>query len=125
MLNRVAEDDSYVAYMIATGSGIMTRCDVMYQCRIILVPHVITRSLGSGWIFRKRSALLSMINVKMPAILEKGIRSRIKWSYSPFGKGSPDQLCEDYDGQPIGINKSFSLFGIMFLGAGLSILLLM
>ena len=125
-MEKLVEDDTYAGYAQVGGSGDLFWCDVYYKCNVVKVPYVISRSLGNGWIFPKRSALLSMFNVYVSAIKERGVSTRIGNSYAyPILPGMPLQLCKEYDGEAIGINKSFSLFGIIFVGAGFSLLILL
>ena len=125
VFNKIAEDDSYAGFFV-TGmpDGIMT-CGALTNCQVVVVPHVIYQLMGAGWIFPKRSALLSMFKVHVSAIKERGVSQRIYTSWATTLKGTPSQICPDFDGQPIGINKAFSLFGLMAIAAGLSILMLL
>ena len=117
--NKIVEDDSFAAYQQVNGKGHMSRCDAYYSCKVVMVPYVITQSLGGGWIFPKRSPLLSFFRLNLNAMRERGIFARIGGSYNDR-KGMPGQICKEYDGEAIGINKCFSLFGIVFAGMGLS-----
>ena len=89
-----------------------------------MVPHVIWESFGGGWIFPKRSPLFPFFNLHINAMKERGIYSRIGGSYNEFER-MPGQICKEYDGEAIGINKTFSLFGIIFTGIGLSVIIFM
>ena len=124
MLDKVVEDNSYAAYQQVNGKGHLQRCAAYYSCDIVMVPYVITQSLGGGWIFPKRSPLLSFFRVHLNAMRERGIFARIGGSYNDL-KGMPGQICKEYDGEAIGINKSFSLFGIVFTGIGISAIVLL
>ena len=124
VFTKIAEDDSYAGFYVNGGDGIIT-CDVLTNCQVVVVPHVIYQLMGAGWIFPKRSALLSMFKVHVSAIKERGVAQRIETSWASRLKGTPSQICPDFDGQPIGINKAFSLFGLMAIAAGLSILMLL
>ena len=89
-----------------------------------MVPHVIATSLGMGWIFPKRSPFLPIFHKHITLIKETGVYNRIGDTYDPL-KGMPGQICKEYDGEPIGAEKSFSLFGMMISGACLSVITLM
>ena len=125
MLDHVVKDDSFAGYLMTTSkSGAMTDCDKWVECRVVVIPEVIHKTLGSGWIFPKRSALLPIFNYYVQTIKEGAVFSRIVESYYDR-KGMPDQVCPEYDGKPIGLEKSLSLLGVMLVGVCLSFVLLM
>ena len=115
-LDRVVEDESYSAYFQIGGKGHAQRCDAYFSCKIVMVPYVITQNLGGGWIFPKRSPLLSFFRLHINAMKERGITNRIARSYSEL-IGMPGQVCKEYDGEAIGINKSFSLWCLLHTNA--------
>ena len=80
MFDKIAADNSYAAFYVADGDGI-EKCDALYNCQVIIVPHIINQ-LEAGWIFPKRSALLSMFKVHVSAIKERGVAQRIETSWS-------------------------------------------
>ena len=95
------------------------------KCEIVVIPHVIHKAFGGGWVFQKNSALLPIFQYYVTAIMKEGaLLTRIARSYTmnPFERC---QICDDYDGSPIGAEKVFSLFGVMFAGVGISILTLL
>lgn len=78
--------------------------------------------MGGGWAFPKGSEFLPIFKHYGFSIKEAGTYKRAKDWYEK-NKG-PDQTCTEYDGNPIGIHKCFSLFGIMFLGVGICLVML-
>ena len=123
-MTKLVEDDSYASYVMTGGKGHLKRCPEYYSCDIIVVPHVITTSLGSGWIFPKRSPFLPIFHKHATLIKETGVLERIANTYNEL-KGMPGQICAEYDGKPIGAEKCFSLFGMMLFGIGISVITLM
>ena len=91
------------------------------RCEVVVIPHVIYKSYGSGWVFPKNSALLPIFQYYVTAMKEGALLWRIGRLYStnPYEKC---QICDEYDGSPIGAEKTFSLFGVMFAGMGISII---
>ena len=119
--DKVVEDPSYAAYAMASPGG-MRMCKAYFDCEVVLVPYVIDTSMGGGWAFPKDSEFLHIFKHYGFQLTEAGTYKRLKKSYEPKG---PEQTCTEYDGNPIGIHKCFSVFGIIFLGAGLSLVMLM
>ena len=107
--------------MTASESGSMRGCDKWDACEVVVIPHVIHKTLGSGWIFPRYSPFLPMFKHYVNNMKEGAISKWISNSYSD--RMGPDQICPAYDGKSIGLEKSFSLFGIIILGAGISIIL--
>ena len=101
----------------------MANSDEYRKCKLVVIPHVIYKSAGSGWVFPKNSALLPIFRYYVTSIMKEGaILTRVSRSYTknPLEKC---QTCEEYDGSPIGAEKTFSLFGLMFAGVGFSIII--
>ena len=110
--DEVVEDPSYAAYAMSSPGG-MRMCTAYFDCEVVLVPHVIDTSIGGGWAFPKDSEFLPVFKHYGFQLSEAGNYKRLKESYELKG---PEQTCTEYDGNPIGIHKCFSLFGIIFLG---------
>ena len=120
-MDKIVEDPTYAAY-IQTYKGRLRICQRYANCEVVAIPHVIDKTGDGGWIFKKGSALWPIFNFYITRLKERGAFDRLKSSYDDLV--GPDQLCTEYDGKPIGIYKSFSLLGIIFIGTGLSILVL-
>ena len=119
---KILDDSSYSAF-IQTYKGGPKYCKQFSECKIIAVPHVIGKSLGSGWIFPKHSALHPLFDKYVSIIRESGQYDKLKAAYN-------DQLilkttCAQNDGKPIDLWKSFSLFGMLSLAAIISVIILM
>ena len=106
--------------MTTSISGSLGDCKQWKNCEVVVVPQIIHQTLGSGWIFPKQSSLLPIFKHFVNVMKEGAIVSWISSSYDEH-KGMPDQVCPDYAGKPIGLEKCFSLLVIMMLGMGLSI----
>ena len=84
------------------------------------------KTLGSGWLFRKRSQFYPVFKQYYAAIKEAGTVERISAQYYNIDIGyKKDQLCSNHEGKPIGMKKAYSLFAIVILGLGLSMVVLM
>ena len=118
-MDHIVKDDSYAAYMMHE-SGYVSGCKKWIECEVVVVPHIIHKVLGAGWTFPKFSPFLPMFRHYANKMNEGGIMDTIIGSYSD--RKGPDQICPKYDGKPIGLEKCFSLFGIMCSGLGLSII---
>ena len=99
-------------------------CDIYTQCKVMVVPYVVSEILGGGWTFPKKSFLLPIFSNYWGFIKESGTYYRIESSYNNR-QGMPPQDCVDNEGKPIGITKVFSLFGILLILTGLSFLIFM
>ena len=123
-MESIVEDDSYVGYIQGSSSdGCMDNCELYRDCKAVVIPYVIYKSAGSGWIFPKNSPLLPIFQHYVTSLVKEGgmmkkIEDKIKieMDNNPL---MPCQICADYDGAPIGIEKAFSLFGLLIGGAGL------
>ena len=102
------EDDSYAGYMMSTSeSGSISSCEKWVNCEVVVIPHIIHKTLGSGWIFPKNSPFLPIFKHYVNNIKERAILNWIFASYSD--RKGPDQICPAYDGKSIGLEKAFSL----------------
>ena len=121
-MEHIITDDSYAGYMMTTSeSGSMAGCKEWDYCEVVVIQHVVHKTLGSGWIFPKNSPLLPMFRHYVNKMKEGALLSWIFASYSD--RKGPDQICPAYDGKSIGLDKAFSLFGIITVGASASIIL--
>ena len=106
-LDVVAKDDSYAAYLENNyPNGHLKFCENYSNCKTKVVPLAISKSLGTGWTFRKDSPLLPIFKAYLLKLKESGMFYRIESSYDER-KGMPAQECPVYDGQPIGMKKVF------------------
>ena len=117
MFKAMMKDPSYAAYAMFDKGG-AKECKTYYKCEVVAVPQIIDTSMGGGWAFPKNSEFLPAFKHYGYLLDEVGSYNKIKALYEDPG---PEQTCTEYDGNPIGIHKCFSLFGLIFLGAGLSI----
>ena len=111
------EDDDYAIYK--RQHGFPKDCKKYHNCEVVHSPFYVSSTFGSGWLFPKYSPFYPIFYKHVTLLHEKGIVKRIKSSYDP-ARGLPDQICPTYDGDPIGIMKSFSLFGIVLCGVAMS-----
>ena len=118
-LEEVHQDESYAAYIM----GNPIDCEEYQECKVVEVPQVIDRALGAGWLFPKRSPLQPLFDSYIKNIVEKGAFQRMVEFHSDIVIKKP--ICPDTDGDPIGVEKTFSLVTIMIAGVGLSIIFLM
>ena len=126
-MESIVEDDSYVGYIQgSSGDGCMRDCEVYQDCKVVVIPYTIYKSAGSGWIFPKNSPLLPIFSHYVTSLLkEGGMYGRISNKVSIEMGSNPleqCQICSDVEGEPIGIEKAFSLFGLMIAGGGLSLI---
>ena len=106
------------------SSGSIKRCEPYKKCKVLQIPYVIDASVGGGWTFQKHSPFLPMFDMYINTLKEHGTFQRIEDVGNNKTLG-PEQDCQDYDGKPIGVTKVFSLFGILAIGSGFSVLLFM
>ena len=103
-------------------TGCMIDSPEYRKCEVVVIPHVIYKSSGKGWIFPKNSALLPIFQYYVKAIMKEGaLLKRIERTYM-MNPLEQCQICVEYDGSPIGAEKTFSLFGLMFAGVGVSMI---
>lgn len=91
------------------------------HCKFIEIP----RKYGnypSGFTLPKNSSIEPVFRYYVKRLLESGSVDQIKTVYE---KSSGNQVCPNYDGKPIGLNKSFSLFAMYFTAIFLSLIILM
>ena len=123
-MTTIANDEDYAGYVLSgSKTGCMGNSPEYRSCKVVVIPHVIYRSAGSGWVFPKNSPLLPMFQHYVTAIMKEGaLHKRIALQYTndPLMKC---QICPDYDGSAIGPEKVFSLFGLICTGAGLSVII--
>ena len=90
----------------------------------MVIPHVIRKSPGSGWIFPKQSEYFQIFKHYLNVMKEEGIYNRHIVSY--YGhKDVTRRVCPNHSGEPIGLEKAASLLGIFIFGAALSVTVLM
>ena len=126
-MESIVEDDSYVGYIQgSSGDGCMRDCEVYQDCKVVVIPYTIYKSAGSGWIFPKNSPLLPIFSHYVTSLMkEGGMYARISNKVVIERGANPleqCQSCSDIEGEPIGIEKAFSLFGLMIAGGGLSLI---
>ena len=126
-MKSIVEDDSYVGYIQgSSGDGCMRDCDEYRDCKVVVIPYTIYKSAGSGWIFPKNSPLLPIFSHYVTSLMkEGGMYARISNKVVIERGANPleqCQSCSDIEGEPIGIEKAFSLFGLMIAGGGLSLI---
>ena len=126
VLTTVTNDDSYVGYMSSgSKSGCMGNSPEFRACKVVVIPFVIRKSSGSGWVFQKNSPLLPIFNHYHISLMKEAAlykRMAVQYTNNPLAKC---QICDDYDGDPIGPEKVFSLFGLMVAGACFSVITLL
>ena len=119
-LEKIVEDDSYAAYIMSSGS--IKRCHQFKVCNVAVIPDVIDTATGGGWTFQKNSPFFPIFKMYINILKERGIFQIIEDRGNNKTEG-PEQTCANFDGKPIGVEKVFSLFGILLIGAGFTILL--
>ena len=91
-------------------------------CKFIELPKRKYGNYPSGFTIPKNSPFTPIFQYYVKRMLENGNVVQIKTIYE---KSYGEQICESYEGKPVGLNKSFSLFA-MYIGAAiLSLLILM
>ena len=68
--------------------------------------------------FQKDSPFLPLFNYYLNEMKEKGMVKQIIGKYEP-----PPQICPDYSGKSLGVGSVFAAFGVLFFGAGISVIL--
>ena len=89
------------------------------SCKAIKIPQIIDLINGYGWLFPKQSPLFPLLDFHVKEMIEYGSFQRIKDAYFDMDDTKPN--CPNYEGNPIGTAKTFSLFIMMFAGVTLSI----
>ena len=119
-MDNLVEDDSYALFQGFQGRNPIY--DSYLKCKVVMTPFVVDRTLGGGWMFPKGSPFLPIFKHYVGLVKEGGSDKRIEDSYRG-PKDLLDQECLEYDGDPIGMKKAFSLFGIILGGMGLSLII--
>ena len=121
-LDTIVDDPSYAAYIMSWGD--IKRCDQYKNCNVKVIDQVLDVSPGGGWTFPKKSEFRPIIFTYINMIKERGSYARIE-AYGREKPLGPEQICENYGGQAIGIQKVFSLFGVLLIGMIAALLLFM
>ena len=109
--------------MAGDKSGAFGNCENWNNCKVMVIPHVVQKSLGMGWIFPKQSMFLPIFKRYFNVMTEGAIESRIFLSY--YDPAMNSRVCPKYGGNHIGLEKVVSLLCIFTLGAGLSVTILL
>ena len=83
-----------------------------------MVPQMISRSHGYGWLFPKMSPLFPLFDLYIKRTIEDGSFERIKKYYDYRQNKKPN--CLKHEGDPIGGEKTHFLFVIMSVGVAIS-----
>ena len=106
------KDDSMVVY----GNALSQKSYHHYKsCDVIAIPKKYGIS-QMGYVIPKNSSFTAAFTFFINQFIESGTVDRIKEIYK-----SEDQVCPTYQGKPVGIAKCFSVFGILSVGGGLSV----
>ena len=122
---KIAEDGSYASFIIDHLPD--SECPEYVDCRVVVAPFSsFAGTGGAGWLFPKRSPFLPIFNYYFWIMKGSGAYGRImkpqnRPGYNPMSIAK--QQCENLEGKPIGIHKSFSVFVILMTGLCLSILI--
>ena len=107
------EDDDLVVY----GNALSQKSyDIYKSCKAIALP----RKYGiaqMGQTIPKNSSFTAAFTFYINQLIESGTVDRLKEQYK-----SEEQICPTYEGQPITIEKSFFLFGILSIGGTISLI---
>ena len=106
------------------SAGSVKLCPRYKDCSVVTIPEVLDISIGGGWIFPKNSPFRRIISTYINKMKERGSYERIVNAGNNASLG-PEQICEDYAGQGIGINKTISVFITLLIGGGTSIYILL
>lgn len=120
------EDDSYSVHFLS-AKGFMKNCKAYHECKVIKAPFATAKVAGgAGWLFSKRSPYLPVFQKYYREAKETGALHRL-WQHPKYTPNAllPDQICEELDGEPIGMDKAFSLFMMLCGGGSLSLLILL
>ena len=118
-MDKVVDDDSFAVFLITSR---IPHCDSYKKCKVVKTPIVVSKTLGSGWMFPKRSPFLPILKHYIGLFKEAGTFKRLQNSHYE-NNYSPDQECFEYDGHPIQMQKAVSLFGLILGGMGLSFII--
>ena len=101
--------------IVAYGNSLSQKSFELYQkCAIIALPRKYGVS-QMGHVVPKNSSLTSAFTYFTNHFIESGSVARIKHLYK-----TNEQNCPSYMGKPLGLEKCFSLFGMILIVAGLS-----
>ena len=117
-MDKLVEDDSFALFQLWSGNRPSPACDVYQKCQVVKTHFVVARNFGGGWMFPKRSPFLPILKHYVGLVKEVGIVLRISSSYAKQN----GQECLEYDGDPIRLQKTFSLFAIVLGGMSLSLI---
>ena len=91
--------------------------DAYINCKIVATPAKYDfKPYAYG--FQKDSPFLPLFNYYLNEMKEKGSLKQIQVKYEP-----PPQICPDYSGKSLGVGSVFAAFGVLFFGAGISVIL--
>ena len=91
--------------------------DAYINCKIVATPAKYDfKPYAYG--FEKDSPFLPLFNYYLNEMKEKGSLKQIQVKYEP-----PPQICPDYSGKSLGVGSVFAAFGVLFFGAGISVIL--
>ena len=116
---KLANDSSYAWFGIS--NGVSTSCKRNWDCSVKNAPFTTgILGIGGGWMFKKRSPFLPILNHYFLLMEESGtvwrLRRRMHRPEYDLNYYLPKQKCEHYEGKPIGIHKASSVFGILIIG---------
>ena len=118
-MDKLVDDDSFAQFYIESGSP---HCDSYKKCKVVKTPFVVSKMLGAGWMFPRRSPFLPILKHYFGLFKEAGTYNRLKDSHDE-NNHLPDQECFEYDGHPIQMQKAVSLFGLILGGMGISFII--
>ena len=98
-------------------------CEEYQNCKVVQVPQVIDRSLGMGWLFPRWSPLRPLLDHNIKKMVEKGTVQRMQDFHTNIINKEP--VCPEADGDPIGVEKTFSLVTIVIGGVVFSVMALL
>ena len=98
-------------------------CEEYRDCKVVQVPQIIDRSLGLGWLFPKSSPIRPLLDHNVKKMVEKGTIQRMDYFHAKVINKEP--VCPEADGDPIGVEKTFSLVTIMIGGVVFSVIALL
>ena len=114
----VENDPSFALF----GDALSQKSTIGYKtCQFIEIPKRKYGNYPSGFTLPKNSSFEPIFQYYVKRLLESGSVVQIRTIYE---KSYGEQICESFDGKPIGFNKSFSLFAMYISAAILSLLIL-
>ena len=87
------------------------------DCEIVEIPTKYDYK-PLAWGIQKDSPFIGLFNYYLNHMKEKGSMQQIFEKYE-----SLPQVCPDSSGKPLGMNACFTAFGVLLVGAGISVLL--